>query len=112
MPANGAAAASAGVASTAAAAAAATSAAAAEATGRPYLANEHAYARAADDHTGDCFADERAVHVLLAARQSAREARAFKRADALRAELAAFGVEVRASCGGVAPRPFHHCPAQ
>jgi cysteinyl-tRNA synthetase len=112
MSANGPAAASAGVASTAAAAAAATSAAAADATGRPYLANEHAYARAADDHTGDCFAEERAVHALLAARQRAREARAFKRADALRAELAAFGVEVRASCGVATPRPGHHNSTQ
>lgn len=60
---------------------------------RPLFTHEHAYARAADDHTGP-LGDELAMHALLAARQGAREDRNFKRADKLRAELAALGVEV------------------
>jgi hypothetical protein len=53
------------------------------------------YTRAPDDPIGDSFADLPAVEALLLARQQAREARNFKQADKLRAELSAMGVEVR-----------------
>lgn len=52
------------------------------------------YTRAPDDPTGDSFADISAVEALILERQRAREARNFKQADKLRAELSALGVEV------------------
>lgn len=52
------------------------------------------YARAPDDPTGDSFADISAIEALILERQQAREARNFKQADKLRAELYALGVEV------------------